>query len=332
MDIPAITTASAEGLPMTTAEASRPLESDARVLTGDFAAILGTTSPEQEEGEDRDEDTDEAEGSADALMTLLQQWSGISADLRRLPDANPPSGAGAANPALSEGTTSSGPATDRAGAETTEDVPGTALTDPGGEAVVARTAPVAPDVVATVGSTDGQMANALDMGSNSAVGEVVQRPADTTALATELRLSPDLAPAQSARPVEVAVTRLIADAVVTQRDGVVEIALSPEELGRVTMVIGERDNTLHVAITAERPEIAEMLRRNAAMLADFLTDRDYGGATFEFSQGCQQQSRGEDGLGGPVPDLDASPVSLALPLSVLPPAATLGVGRLDIRL
>jgi flagellar hook-length control protein FliK len=50
-------------------------------------------------------------------------------------------------------------------------------------------------------------------------------------------------------------------------EGVIEIALDPPELGRVRLSFAEAGGTLTLAITADRPETAELMRRHLSLLA-----------------------------------------------------------------
>lgn len=86
----------------------------------------------------------------------------------------------------------------------------------------------------------------------------------------------------------------IADALRFSKDRVVELRLSPEELGRVkvTMVAGEAGLSTHVL--TERPETLELLRRHADMLAAELLDAGYSGLEFSFGREGQHES-GPDG-------------------------------------
>lgn len=70
-------------------------------------------------------------------------------------------------------------------------------------------------------------------------------------------------------------------------DGVTELALSPEELGKVRLRL-ERDAThpdrMVVHITFERPETLDLFRRHAGELAEALREAGYAGADIGFDQ------------------------------------------------
>ncbi|CUH50429.1 flagellar hook-length control protein FliK [Ruegeria atlantica] len=61
---------------------------------------------------------------------------------------------------------------------------------------------------------------------------------------------------QTARPETArAVAGQMAAVINTQpKSGSIEIALNPEELGRVSIMLNGRDDGLHLTISAERPE------------------------------------------------------------------------------
>ena len=130
-----------------------------------------------------------------------------------------------------------------------------------------------------------------------------------------------------------AAIRQIADAVVRQRDDRIEIALSPEELGRVRMTLSGRDHAPHVVIWAERPEVMDMLRRNATMLIEQFIDVGVEDATLEFDhRGSGEQDRNPTGQN--LPDFGDGPTGLVMQTAIATSAGPWmsGLGRLDIRL
>lgn len=129
-----------------------------------------------------------------------------------------------------------------------------------------------------------------------------------------------------------AVIRQVSDAMVIQRDGQVEVALSPEELGRVRLVMSGREHGLHVVVMAERPEVLDMLRRNAPALLEQFADVGVGDAALEFRQQDSGAEKGEDG-GGAEDRARPEPAMIAtLPGGAAPESWTAAPGRLDIRL
>ncbi|WP_165759838.1 flagellar hook-length control protein FliK [Falsiruegeria litorea] len=67
--------------------------------------------------------------------------------------------------------------------------------------------------------------------------------------------------------------------------GTVDIALNPEELGRVRMAIAAGESTVAISIVAERPETLELMRRHADLLIEEFRNLGYGDIEFEFSDG-----------------------------------------------
>lgn len=136
---------------------------------------------------------------------------------------------------------------------------------------------------------------------------------------------------RAARPVVVPVARQIAEAVVTARDGMVEIALAPEELGRIRIVMSGPDHSPHVVVWVERPEVLDQLRRNAGFLQECLGDAGMADASLEFhgdtSSGSRDDRRGNATPGRPV--FDAADPIPSVPIAWTPMAIS---ARLDIRI
>ncbi|WP_182912975.1 flagellar hook-length control protein FliK [Paracoccus onubensis] len=101
------------------------------------------------------------------------------------------------------------------------------------------------------------------------------------------------AEARGASPNPPSVIRQIADAVVTTRNETVEIALSPEELGKVRMILTGHERAPHLAIWAERPEILEQLRRNADLLMQQFSEEGMPDATLSFQDHGQHDDAGQ---------------------------------------
>lgn len=133
------------------------------------------------------------------------------------------------------------------------------------------------------------------------------------------------APATAASPPSVAGQVAVA---IAGADGErVEIRLDPPELGRVQIAIRVIDGALTAVVLAERPEVADMLRRHASDLERDLAAAGYEDVSLDFGEGHDE-----------APDERAAPPAAAatakgerLPLEFLP-AARLADGRLDIRL
>lgn len=87
--------------------------------------------------------------------------------------------------------------------------------------------------------------------------------------------------------------------------GPVELALNPEELGRVRMTLAATDTGITVTLTTERPETADLMRRNLDMLGQDFRALGYRDVTFDFSGtfdgaagGGHARPRSVDGPGG----------------------------------
>lgn len=87
-----------------------------------------------------------------------------------------------------------------------------------------------------------------------------------------------------ARPETVRNAAAYAVEVLTREPGkVVEIALNPEELGRVRMALSQSDAGVTVVITSERPETLELMRRHIEQLSQEFMKLGYEQASFEFN-------------------------------------------------
>jgi hypothetical protein len=125
------------------------------------------------------------------------------------------------------------------------------------------------------------------------------------------------------------VGRQMAEAVVTAREDRIEVALAPEELGRIRMVMTGPEHSPHVMVWAERPEVLDQLRRNASILQDCFGDAGMADASFE----CQGD--GGTGSGGQQPFPDAARQGFDVTESVPVPVAWTPMAipaRLDIRI
>ena len=75
----------------------------------------------------------------------------------------------------------------------------------------------------------------------------------------------------------------VSDAAVQLKSGQTEIALSPEELGRVSIRMTQTDTGLVVLLTVERDETHALLRKHVTELADSLHAAGLGEAQIDFS-------------------------------------------------
>ncbi|WP_158243115.1 flagellar hook-length control protein FliK [Acidimangrovimonas sediminis] len=141
-------------------------------------------------------------------------------------------------------------------------------------------------------------------------------------------------PQAAARPV----ASQLATAVARHADSsTVELALSPEELGRVRMVIRHDTQVMSVAIHADRPETLDLMRRHAEVLAQEFRAQGYSGTAFSFTGG----EGGAAGRGSQAPP--SAPIAPAAGdssrgeaanagFSAPPPRARYSADGLDLRL
>ena len=77
-------------------------------------------------------------------------------------------------------------------------------------------------------------------------------------------------------------------------DRPVELALNPEELGRVRLTFTATDGGIHVAVMAERGETMDLLRRHIETLAQEFREMGYKDVKFEFSRNGQNDEQNKD--------------------------------------
>jgi flagellar hook-length control protein FliK len=82
----------------------------------------------------------------------------------------------------------------------------------------------------------------------------------------------------------------IATAVIQSNGKATEIALNPEELGRVRMSLSAADGALTLVVLADRPETQELLRRHIDVLAQEFRSLGYESVSFSFHTGGQSDS------------------------------------------
>ncbi len=139
---------------------------------------------------------------------------------------------------------------------------------------------------ATARQRDAEQAVKVDTGEPiAALGEepVLQSARDSAA--------PLSAPAQAARAeVARAIAGQMAAAIQARPgSGAIEIALNPEELGRVSIVMNGRDDGFHLTIAAERPETLDLMRRHIAVLSEEFQKLGYGDLSFDLGNSSDSQ-------------------------------------------
>ncbi|WP_413876681.1 flagellar hook-length control protein FliK [Albidovulum sp.] len=76
----------------------------------------------------------------------------------------------------------------------------------------------------------------------------------------------------------------LAEAVANFPDRGVELTLSPEELGRVRMMLSTHDGALTLSIQADRPETIDLMRRHIDQLVQDFRDLGFTDVSFSFSR------------------------------------------------
>ncbi len=115
-------------------------------------------------------------------------------------------------------------------------------------------------------------------------------------------------------------------------DGVIEIRLQPEELGRVRLSMTPTELGVTVQITAERYETLDLLRRNIDLLEADLLEQGFANLTFDFGS----ETAGDDTPGfdaGSEPDRrEAQTERQGLGVELTQYTPQLAEGRIDIRI
>ncbi len=153
------------------------------------------------------------------------------------------------------------------------------------------TAPViknGPEATPAEPASAGQPMPGMSSGVQSldVMGFGVAASAGTASHDAAMGLSP-AAPVASAPPVITppVITPTIIDMVKTGNDGPVDLTLSPEELGRLTISLKRDGDFVHVTVIADRPETLDLMRRHAGDLIADLRQAGFSGASLNFGQG-----------------------------------------------
>jgi hypothetical protein len=88
-----------------------------------------------------------------------------------------------------------------------------------------------------------------------------------------------------------------------------EIRLAPDELGAVRLQVTLEGDVLRVAISAERPETLDLMRRHAPELAAEFRALGYGGAAFSFDRATDQRTGDATPPEPDRPDAEATPAA-----------------------
>jgi flagellar hook-length control protein FliK len=113
------------------------------------------------------------------------------------------------------------------------------------------------------------------------------------------------------------------------QSGMIEIALNPEELGRVSIVMNGRDDGLHLTIATERPETLDMMRRHISLLEAEFKSLGLGDLSFDLGTssdtGSDEQNDTHTAPSEPEHATQAQPDPSARPIIG-------ALGRIDMRL
>ena len=145
----------------------------------------------------------------------------------------------------------------------------------------------------------------------------------------EVRRSADTPGVKYDTPARAVVSQLI-QAAKTALDGMVEVRLSPEELGRVKLSMTPSETGMTVQVIAERAETMELIRRNINLLAADLRQQGFINLNFSFGGGGASESNSQERDEEPSGNWNTSE-DFGAPLQVAIGDAA-DDGRLDIRL
>ncbi|MEQ6203020.1 flagellar hook-length control protein FliK [Sulfitobacter sp. HNIBRBA2951] len=123
-------------------------------------------------------------------------------------------------------------------------------------------------------------------GGDLLYGDPLRAPATTAGPAQPLRA--DMTPH---------IARQMVEAMPQAAHRPVEIALSPQELGRVRMSITTEDGAVTVSILAERADTLDLMRRNIEQLGQSFRSMGYDQISFSFGQGMGGGEQNPEGQG-----------------------------------
>ncbi len=115
-------------------------------------------------------------------------------------------------------------------------------------------------------------------------------------------------------------------------EGVIEVRLQPEELGRVRLTMVAAEAGLNVQVTAERPETLDLIRRHIDMLESDLRDQGFDGMSFSF--GAEGSDTPENRHRDAVPDdrIETRAENESSIVAVVGAPTTSAQRKLDIRI
>ena len=211
---------------------------------------------------------------------------------------------------------------------------GAALPQPAGTAAPRHTgpgtAPAAPDVL----PTPPTLAEVRPFWATDPAFPFLAPPdpGSTLALSALPTLSPTAPPFPSVPLTQIAP---LAIAIATDPGtGALDVALSPDELGPLHLHVTTEGDTLRIALTVERPDTLDLLRRHADQLLSDLRQAGFGGATLSFGQGTAGDGRtaATPPRAAQAPMAAAPDPAVAAPTPAFRHGQTSGNAPLDLRL
>jgi flagellar hook-length control protein FliK len=180
--------------------------------------------------------------------------------------------------------------------------------------------------VTAVVATD-QMAKDIASGRNTQPLKEDTIPSLATVESSDAR-RPAEAVAPRVEPAARSVVTQLVQAARATVEGMVEVRLSPEELGRVRLSMTTIENGMNVLVTTERPETLDLIRRNIELFAADLAGQGFQNLNFSFGgEDAQGDTDSSSSGGGKCEKADLRPV-LEGHLEMRQPMLD---GRVDIR-
>ncbi len=115
-------------------------------------------------------------------------------------------------------------------------------------------------------------------------------------------------------------------------EGVIEVRLQPEELGRVRLTMVAAEAGLNIQVTAERPETLDLIRRHIDMFESDLRDQGFDGMSFSFAGEGSDTSDGRNRDGVPEDRIGTRPGNDKSTVAVVGAPSPHANGKLDIRI
>lgn len=193
-------------------------------------------------------------------------------------------------------------------------------------------ASVTPTPVTTPQAIRAADTTGFDPQMMSATGLDDLAPLSQSSESTRPTASLDAPPPQATRPEVARFASQLADILVRTQDRKAEIALNPDELGRVRMAMSVTDTGISITIAADRPETLDLMRRHIDSLTDAFRALGHHDVSFDFSGGQDTDASSGSGLAS----TDSEPGSdLAMDRTAAPesrPTSIAAPQGLDLRL